>query len=312
MKLFKKRQDLPARRRYVDEGNLPNNPAQASVFKRNRTITGTTSNNLNTPSYKSMDLESNRLHVHHLARKRQKIFGLFLIVLAISTMLWIVVSNFTSRVTVSIGDSQHIVKVVDNDFYIDIIKTYLNSNPSSRLQFLLNYESINDYVSQQAPEVKNIVQLGMANLGETNFVLTMRSPVAGWRIGDKQYYVDEDGISFEKNYYAEPSVQIVDNSGASLDTGTAVVSNRLLSFVGRVVSISSNYGYTVTKVTLPLNTTREVDVNLKGVSFYAKLLVDRPVGEQVEDMANAIKYFKKSGSKPKYIDVRVSGKAFYK
>jgi hypothetical protein len=51
---------------------------------------------------------------------------------------------------------------------------------------------------------------------------------------------------------------------------------------------------------------------LQGMTTQVKLLIDRGAGEQVEDMDHALVYLKSHGLAPGYIDVRVSGKAFYK
>ncbi|HZJ34809.1 MAG TPA: hypothetical protein VFD55_02210, partial [Candidatus Angelobacter sp.] len=193
-----------------------------------------------------------------------------------------------------------------------VIQEYLNINPMSRLQFFLDQSALTKYVSDKLPEVANVKQQGSMGIGETDFSITMRTPVAGWMINDNQYYVDSDGISFEQNYFLPPSVQIVDNSGASLQTGTAIASKRFLSFVGRVVSLAQTSGYTVTQAILPANTTRELEISLKDVSFSVKLSIDRSAGEQVEDMSRAVQYFISNGRAPSYIDVRVSGKAFYR
>ena len=91
----------------------------------------------------------------------------------------------------------------------------------------------------------------------------------------------------------------------------AIASNRFLSFVGRVVSLTKASGYTVVQAMLPAETTRELEIKLKEGDYLVKLSIDRPVGEQVEDMIAAVRYFTGSGQTPKYIDVRVSGKAFY-
>ena len=226
-------------------------------------------------------------------------------------LLWILISNFTATVIVSVP-STTISKSVDSAYYGKVIQEYLNINPMSRLQFFLNQSVLTTYVSDKLPEVASVKQQGRMGIGETDFSITMRTPVAGWVINDKQYYVDSDGISFEQNYFSPPSVQIVDSSGASLQTGTAIASKRFLSFVGRVVSLAQANGYTVTQAILPANTTRELEISLKDVSFSVKLSIDRSAGEQVEDMSRAVQYFIGNGRTPSYIDVRVSGKAFYK
>jgi hypothetical protein len=206
-----------------------------------------------------------------------------------------------------------ISKAVDKNRYTKVIQEYLDGNPLSRLSFLLDEKAITAYVSAKLPEVSEVSQRGMSAIGETNFIIRMRTPIAGWMINGKQYYVDSSGVPFEKNYFSSAVVEIIDNSGISVQKNTvAIASKRFLSFVGRVVSLAKLSGYTVIQASLPPNTTRELVLNLKEVAYPIKLSIDRPAGEQVEDMTNAIKYFISAGKSPQYIDVRVGGKAFYR
>jgi len=188
----------------------------------------------------------------------------------------------------------------------------LDINPLGRFHFLLDQSALNTFLANKMPEVSGVAQKGMLGIGQTDFAVTMRTPVAGWKINNKQYYVDSKGISFEQNYFAAPTVQIIDNSGASPTAGEAVISNRFLAFVGRVVAEAKTSGYIVTQAVLPPNTTRELDIKFKGGNSFIKLSIDRPSGEQIEDMDRAVKYLASRGFSPGYIDVRVSGKAFYK
>lgn len=304
----KKQSDLPRRR---SAGRDVRPPEATDIFRRNRTLTGTTSNNFTSAGTNS-DLESNRSHFHNLTSHRRKVFMIFGIVLLSSLFLWLLISNFTATVVISVPNAP-ISKQIDKSRYEKVIQEYLDINPMGRLHFLLDESALNTYVSGKLPEVAVIAQRNnMVGIGQTNFAITMRTPVAGWKIGDKQYYVDSKGISFDQNYFTPPTVQIVDNSGASPKTGMAIVSNRFLSFVGRVVSEAKTSGYIVTQAILPLNTTRELGIKIKGNSTIVKLSIDRPAGEQVEDMSRALKWFVVNGGSPGYIDIRVSGKAFYK
>ena len=310
MKLFNKsKPDMP-RRRQNNRDELK--PATSShIFKRNRTLTGTTSLHFDGISADS-DLESPRKHTHKLAITRRKVIGTFLMTLAIIASIWFLVSHLTASVSISVTDSM-ISKPIDKPRYAKVIQEYLDTNPLSRLSFLLDERALTTYVSIKLPEVSTVSQRGMSGIGETNFIIKMRTPIAGWNINGKQFYVDSSGIPFEQNYYSSPVVQIVDNSGISVqNSSTAIASKRFLAFVGRVVSLAKDSGYTVVQAALPPNTTRELELHLKEVGYYVKLSIDRPAGEQVEDMANAVKYFVNSGKSPKYIDVRVGGKAFYR
>lgn len=311
MSLFKKKKaDIPRRRAVQEESTKPK-PSSA-IFKRNRTLIGSSSNFLKAAESNKADFESPRAQVRHLTNQRRRIFSILLIILMSCAAILLVLSNFTASASISLADVT-VSKKIDNALYEKAILDYMNVNPMSRFHFALNQSALTDYVSSKLPEVMSIEQKGIANLGATDFVITMRKPIAGWQINDKQYYVDSKGIPFERNYFAAPDVQIVDNSGISLQkTGTAIASKRFLSFVGRVVSLSKASGYTVTQAILPADTTRQLQVKLKEVNYLVKLSIDRPAGEQVEDMARAVKYFTDRNRSLSCIDVRVSGKAFYK
>jgi len=312
VKFFKKNKskDLPRRRSNTLVKNTTISPI--NIFKRNRTLTGTTSNRLDSTNAKS-DLESPRVHAHKLLIQRRKIFSILLIIIVMTVPVLILVCNFTANVSVSSSQSG-LSKSIDVKKYENAILSYLDINPISRIMFFMDRSLLTDYVSNKLPEVLSVSSGSMIGLGKTNFSITMRAPVAGWQINSKQYYVDAKGIPFERNYFSDPTVQIVDNSGVSLAaTGTtAIASNRFLSFVGKVVTSAKASGYTVTQASLPVNTTRELLIKIGEGNYLVKLSIDRLAGEQVEDMVAAIKYFASRGQVPEYIDVRVSGKAFFK
>lgn len=308
MKFFpKKHSNTPRRRQYSDNDAMPNT---SNSFRRSQTLI----NRDNTVSSKvsSLNVDSPRTHVHHLAIKRRKVFVAFMIVFAVVVVLWLLISNFAATIHIVTPQSA-ISKTIDESRYSEVIQDYFETNPFGRFRFFLDNTALSEYVANKLPEVESVVEKNMVGIGMINFSVTMRNPVAGWKINDHQYYVDSKGVAFEKNYYNEPAVQIIDNSGASLQTGSASVSKRFLSFVGRIVSSSQAAGYSVTQAVLPINTTRELDIFLKDNSLLVKLSIDRKVGEQVEDMSRAIQHFKLNGKiMPTYIDVRVRGKAFYK
>lgn len=303
---------LPGRRQSFarDTRSPAATPERQYVFARNRTLTGSTSTRLS-DIHRQTDLQSPRSHAHHLALRRRKIGMIFLIILAISAFLFMLLMQFTATITISISDTS-LSKKIDNQLYEKAINDYLGIHPLSRLRFALDRKSLNEYLSVTVPEVADVTDVSLGAIGETNITLTMRRPVAGWTINSQQYFVDAQGIAYERNYFAAPSVEIIDNSGVALEQGTTVASNRFLAFVGRVVALSKERDYVVTRAIIPTGTTRQLEVVLQDVVPHVKLSIDRPAGEQVEDMARALDYLKTKKSKPSYIDVRVSGKAFYK
>lgn len=312
MKIFSKKQSANVpRRRSSTEGSFDEPRIQSDTFRRNRTITGSTSNHLNSVGGQDSDLVSPRKHVHHLTDLRRKVFSILVSVISAILLLWFLISHYTASASVSFFDLT-ISKKIENSKYEKVIEDYLNSNPLSRFHYALDQAALLSYVSSKLPEVSNVSQRGSVGVGKTNYTITVREPVAGWKIGTKQFYVDSKGVSFETNYYIEPSLQIVDESGVTSKTGIAIASNKLLGFVGRVVAQANSRGYTVIEAVLPAETTRQLEIRLKDSNILVKLSIDRPAGEQIEDMDRAVKHIKSKGLYPSYIDVRVSGKAFYK
>jgi Cell division septal protein len=302
---------VPRRRRIAEDEQSAGAPASSpqgqdaggsKQFRRNQTLS---SYRHNTPE------ESSRQKVHHLALQRRKIGGLFVIVavavITLALLLWQLIAQVhvvtsTKQLSSSFNPSQ----------YEKSVNEYLGLNPAQRLRFALNEQALSSYVSSDLPEVEKLSFSGSAGLAQSNFSVTYRTPVAGWQINSKQYYVDASGVVFEKNYYDAPVVQIIDESGVRPEQGSTIVGTRLLGFMGKVVSEAQGRGYAVTKAVLPAGTTRQVDVYFEGIPTFVKFSIDRGAGEQTEDADRSLKFLQSRGTAAQYVDVRVAGRAAYK
>ncbi|MFZ2126309.1 MAG: hypothetical protein WAV04_02240 [Candidatus Microsaccharimonas sp.] len=302
MKLFGSRKPTVPARRLADRQPRPEEyvPQQ---FRRNQTMSGVRRETL-------AEAASPRSKVHHLTRQRRKVGGILLIVLIAIGVLALLLTQMTAKVLIT-SSTTSLNSSIDGEKYEKIINDYLGIHPAARLRFLLNEQELSDYVSAIAPEVARVQQTGAHNIVETRFAMTFRQPLAGWQINSRQYYVDDQGVVFEKNYFQPPNVQIIDESGISPEQGSTVASARFLSFVGRVVGLSKDSGYEVVEAILPSGTTRLLEIRLKDVGSLIKLSIDRGAGEQVEDMTRALRYLQSRGESPSYIDVRIGGRAVY-
>lgn len=304
--MFSKRpsaqQEEPARRRRLSDEPEASSQQSGQSFKRNQTLS---SYRHTTPD------ESSRQKVHHLAQQRRRMGGIFgivaIVIVAVGFLLWQLIAQV--HVTTS---TKQLATSFDGGQYEASINEYLGLNPAQRLRLSLDEAALSGYVATELPEVESVQMSGMPGLAESNFAITFRTPVAGWQINGKQYYVDATGVVFENNYYDTPGVQIVDESGITPEQGSAVVGSRLLGFLGRVVAQAQGRGYTVTKAVLPRDTTREVDIEVATISTRVKLSIDRGAGEQVEDMDRSLKYLQSRGVSAEYVDVRISGRAAYR
>ena len=307
MKFFQKAHKTQQPRRRQEQVISEVNPEREnSTFRRNRTLTGSASSRITSVNEGGADMKSARVHAHELTHKRRHIGVLFLGVIVVSLLLFGLISQFTAKVAVRADTVQQLDKS-----YEEVVQAYLTAHPAERLRFLLNTEQLTQYLQTKTPEVQAVKQVGWTDFGESEFTVVMRQPIAGWTIRGSQQYVDVNGVAFARNYFTSPEVQIIDNSGIQPQSGQTVASNRFLGFVGRTVGLAASRGIKVTQVTIPGGTTREVELRLESVGFPIKFTIDRPAGEQVEDMARALAWAKAHGKTPQYIDVRIAGRAFY-
>jgi cell division septal protein FtsQ len=311
MVLFSKKQnDSPRRRQAPPMSDRPSESEleQRYAFKRNRTLTGSASSRVISTGESNAQLKSARVQAHDLTRQRRHIGGLLVLVILGCLVLYSLLSQFTAQVTVKTDNSS----IVLDDTYEKAIQAYLSQQPAERLRFLLNTDHLNEYLQTVTPEIKSVNAVSASGPGVSSFEVTMRSPIAGWIINGKQQYVDASGTSFGRNYFPSPSVQIIDKSGIQVAAGQAVASNSFLGFVGQVVGLAKTKGYIATQVVIPSGTTRQIELSLKDVKYPIKFAVDRPAGEQVEDMTVGIAWMTAHSQNPAYLDVRVSGRAFYR
>lgn len=311
VRFFSKKPDDTSRRRRVDiaERASESSLEQRYTFRRNRTITGSASSKVSALSESKAQIKSPRVQAHTLVRQRRHIGLILSVVVVIASCLYGLISQFTSKVVV--------VATPDSSLRLDAtyektIQTYLSGQSIERLRFMIDSGHLTDYIQAAEPEVKAVHVDGSAGFGISRFAIEMRTPIAGWSINGHQQYVDASGAAFSRNYFPSPSVQVVDKSGVQATAGQAIASNRFLGFVGQVVGLSQARGYAVNQVIIPSGTTRQIELQVKDINYPIKLSIDRPAGEQVEDMARAITWMSANHQTIEYLDVRVSGKAYYR
>lgn len=310
MNLFKRRSSaMPERRRPEKRGVLESDAS--SVFRRGRTLTGSASSHVRAPSEMKADLKSPRIHSHELVHKRQRLLGVFGIVLLITTGLFFLVSQFTATPVVRASPDPSLQL---DSLYYEAIDEYLTDHSGERLRIFTDESRLTRYVQAVAPEVQSIQVRGSVGFGESLFEVVFREPIASWDVGGRQLYVDTMGVPFSRNYFGSPSLRIVDqNGGVATDLrGQSIMSNRFMSYIGQIIGLSKNEGYAVTSITIPEGMTRQVDVRLDGVDYPVKFSSDRAAGESVDDMLDTLRWMSARQISPEYVDVRVGGKVFYR
>lgn len=284
-------------------------------FSRNQTFTGSTSDAVSSAAELSGTIQSPRAATHHLRRKQRtlgvRIIGLLLAVGVTLLFLY----EFIASTTISYyGQVTSGADIVEVRSYQQLVNEYLSGRPLERLRPFLNEERLVAYMNDNdASEVRQITAVSSAGLGRIQMVIKMREPVVAWTIDGQKRYVDSEGYIFTRNHYEEPEVTVVDESGISNSSDIkTVASSRFLQFIGRGVGFAKTEGISINQVIIPVDTTRQVQFAVTNKTrTRIKLSVDRPVGEQVEDAVRAHQYLKRQGVEVRYIDVRVSGRAYY-
>lgn len=279
------------------------------TFRRNRTLTGSLSSNVASVNEHGAELKSPRVHAHHLRRHRRHAGLALFTVLAVAAGLAYLI--FQAIITVSITTSAP--GQVDKAEYAQAIHSYLQNHPLERFRFSLNIANMTRYLQAHGyPEVDSIDNdIIFDGMGKAVAHITFRTAVVVWRTAGTAMYVDAKGNTFLRDYYQDPGVQIVDQTGIPTEGNQVLASNTFLGFIGKVIGRMKDNGYTVTQIVLPANTTRQLQVTVSGAAYPIKFSVDRPVGEQAEDAARAMRYLAVKGVTAQYLDVRVSGRAYY-
>jgi len=251
--------------------------------------------------------KSDRQKEHDLRAWRQKLSGILVIVASVCGLGLLALMQFSGSFSDVITN---VSNLENSDNYTKIINEYLAKNPFERFEFARRNDNLTNYIAEQAPEIKmvDIKQSGML-LGKVQ--LDFREPVAMWVVSGAVSYVDADGVVFTHNYFAEPTVTITDNSGASIDSN-AVASSRFLRFIGQVTAELKKSNNDVEKVVIPAGAIRYVEFYLTERKYPFKAQIDRDALGQAVDIANMVKYLDTNKIIPQYVDSRIAGKSYWK
>ena len=117
--------------------------------------------------------------------------------------------------------------------------------------------------------------------------------------------VDNTPISYE------PTIEIIDEDASG--AAESRITNRMRAYIGQAERDFRDLNLTPTKAVIPKGSIREVDFYLEGYPGYIKLYIDRDSAVSVEDAERMLRYLAGQGiSNFQYIDVRISGKAYWK
>lgn len=108
----------------------------------------------------------------------------------------------------------------------------------------------------------------------------------------------------------EPTITIVDEDATS---GGEKITNRMRLYVGQAEQDFRDLGLQPIKAVIPTGTIREIDFYLDGHPGFIKMNIDRDSAVSVEDAERMLRYLASiEVSEFQYIDVRISGKAYWR
>lgn len=298
MRLFGKKKSSPTRREIAAERRAISEGVDGT-FQRSRNITA---------RQPLPDEPTERQASWNLKRRRQRLMRRLLMVVAFMAVVFVLLTQLTASIIVEAAGTK---SDTDRDVYATTLNDYYKSRPVERLRFMINPSDLHDFFIEKAPEVQSI-KLSGAGIGKTRMQLSFRRPTAQWSSGGKVYFVDDQGVTFEKNYFDTPSIVVKDESGVPASAGQEVINRRFLSFLGQSVAYFRKVGLTVDQVILPSDTVRQVEFRIEGKPYAVKMTVDRAAEAQVDEAVNAMSFLDARGQTPGYIDVRVDQRVFYK
>lgn len=306
----KQSSDAPRRRRDESMPTASESNTTPTSFRRNRTLVGSRSPQISSGNELNAELVSPRAAVHHLTRRRRRIMRRLGLLIGLSVIVYLFLGQLVADVIVSANNGLRLSTSLEQS-YRESAQSYYGAHPTERFYPSLNQRALNEFFTTRHPELAEASLSLTGGIGDGTLQVQLREPIAKWIIDGRTQFVDSSGAVFAINMYSEPSLTIVDEN-ATVTKEKLVTSNRFLSFVGKTVGDLKTRGLTVTKATIPLLTTRQLNLTIKGVSYEFRLSVDRSIGEQAEDVARIVKYLRKEGIQPDYVDIRVKGKAFYR
>ena len=283
-------------RREMREKILEERSREKGDFRRGKTIS------------RHQKEHSERSENQKLVIRRRKLGAFFVILAIFISLISIFLFQFISKVSVVSNES----KSQNLSKYEKSVEEYLNINPSERILSNLNKNALLESLQKDYPEVLSISDIKFNGLTSYKIYLDFRKPVASWLVDGKEFFVDSEGVSFNVNNFEKPSLNIIDDSGAIVSNGKNVASSSFFSFIGKLVSAANKQGLEVSKIRIPPLSLRQVEVSVKGVSYFARMSTADSAEGQIINFKKAIEYFITHKISPNYIDLRIEGKGYYK
>lgn len=136
-------------------------------------------------------------------------------------------------------------------------------------------------------------------------LIIILAAIAGIIVMEVSVWVSNRAKEEAEAVVLKPTIDVIDES----ETG---VTSKMRDFVAQIERDYADIGLSANRAVIPAGKMREIHMFLNGYDFYVKLNIDRGTAVSAEDTKRMVEYIVGRDLHPEYIDVRVSGKAYYK
>jgi cell division septal protein FtsQ len=243
--------------------------------------------------------------------RRKLLFGALDIILIILLVFGLVYSlMLKAQPKISATDlSYHPLSV-----YTSQITPFFNSI-SDHNKITFNEGAVAASIQKQFPEVQT-VRVELPFFSETPIVwLTISPPVFNLQSGGRSFIVDSQGIVVAKTTdlpKLKNLVNLTDQSGYPAVLGKQVLSSSSVDFINTVIKQAQHAKVPISTLSLP-PLAQELDLRTSDAPYYVKFYLGGDALTQSGQFLASRQKFNQTHQAPsEYLDVRVSGKIFYK
>lgn len=197
--------------------------------------------------------------------------------------------------------------------YRDSARNYLGTF-RDRSKITFDENSLSADFKRDYPEV-NAVSVELPVFSSKPVIrLSIAGPAFFLKSGDKEYVVDSDGraVGPKSLYQRAKLAEVIDSAGLPVSLGKQVLSTANVLFITDLINQSKKSGVPIKSLVLS-DTPQELDLRTTDQPYMVKFYLSGDPKDQIGQFLAARNDFKQKNIRPdQYLDVRVSGRIFYK
>lgn len=259
---------------------------------------------------KSQDDQKLSAGTHSLLRR----IGLTTLAIILLAIAFSLISLSTKPRVMSI-DSSVVLDQTDAAKYQAAASKILSSSIWNRNKITVDTSNVSYKLTHEFPELSAVsVTVSLASRQPVVYVELVK-PALALGSSNGTYALDSNGRAMFKvtnsNELDADVPTVTDQSGLKVSIGEQSLPSTDIGFIQTVVQQLSAKNFKVSSLTLPASTS-ELDVRLVGQPYYIKFnLANNDPKQQAGTFLAVIAQLQSQSITPKYIDVRVDGRAYY-